>query len=347
MASQEEMKKRFLQKMQKEFKESMEELVSSIPENKRPPLAETQNFTEKMLQSMNVLEQDIAVDGDRRFLPAFPPETAKAGYDVWQPNDGTVLICTAGKTGTTWVMEIVRQLMFRKDEHMDKLSRILTKAPYHYIEDGPPEKYEFLSRLSMKRRVLATHLPPDLVNVKKLKENGAKMVYVSRNPKDTTVSLFTFLSKMPFSDAARANFPDDFDEFAEAFMHGKIPLVGLKEGEWYPHHIRYWMKYKDDESFLFIRYEDLKKDPLKEIRKIADFIGCHATNDDVKEVAISTDFDAMREAEEKRLGKNTVKMNKGKVGNWRHKFSEELSERMDKAMKRDLQGADIEFVYDL
>ena len=33
----------------------------------------------------------------------------------------------------------------------------------------------------------------------------------------------------------------------------------MKQGEWLPHHIKNWMKYKDDEAFLFLRYEDMKR----------------------------------------------------------------------------------------
>ena len=33
----------------------------------------------------------------------------------------------------------------------------------------------------------------------------------------------------------------------------------MKIGGWYPHHIRSWMKYKGNEKFHFVFYEDMKK----------------------------------------------------------------------------------------
>ena len=33
----------------------------------------------------------------------------------------------------------------------------------------------------------------------------------------------------------------------------------MKEGEWYPHHIRSWMKYKDHPNVHFVFYEDMKQ----------------------------------------------------------------------------------------
>lgn len=44
--------------------------------------------------------------------------------------------------GTTWTIEIVRQLLFKDDERMLKLSKMLATPPYHYLEDGAREYFK-------------------------------------------------------------------------------------------------------------------------------------------------------------------------------------------------------------
>lgn len=324
--------------------EFVEKLVAFMEEDKRPSPAEIEKYV-KLMDDRHISKHDNHVDGEYTFLPPFHPDTIKAGYNNWQPNKGDVLVTTYAKTGTTWAREIVRQLLYKNDEKLDKFSQIIHSAD-PYIETGPPEKFDFLKNLPLKRRVIGTHVPEELVNVKKLKESGVKMIYVYRNPKDTVVSFHKFLNAIPFSEKTKATIPKDFEEFTEKFMQGKLP-DGMKDGEWYPHHIKQWMKHKDDESFLFLCYEDMKTDPIKEIGEIATFIDCGATQKDVEDVAKATDFDAMKKEQMKKSNQITsLLMNKGKVGNWRSKFSEELSKKMDEKIKKDLDGVDIEFVYD-
>ena len=40
------------------------------------------------------------------------------------------------------------------------------------------------------------------------------------------------------------------------YFTGKHPLA-MQEGEWYPHHIASWMKYKDQDFFHYVFYEDI------------------------------------------------------------------------------------------
>lgn len=70
-------------------------------------------------------------------------------------------------------------------------------------------------------------------------------------------------------------FPDDMNEYVKAFVGGKeinddaditprlFVLLGklpiyMKDNEWYPHHIKSWMKFKDNPNIHFVFFEDLK-----------------------------------------------------------------------------------------
>lgn len=344
MASEDQKKKMFADRVAK-TKESIDKLGQLMPEEKRLSPEEIEKFTAEVLKRNAMFSEiDIHRHGEYTLLPPFFPDTLQEGYDNWEPGKGVVLLATFAKTGTTWVTEILRQLLYGKDEKTDEMSK-LVGAVQGYIEWGPPAKHNFMSRVPMERRLIATHLPSELVNVDKLLKNNAKFIYVTRNPKDTTASLYKFLHSLPFNDKVLSTFPKDFDEFTDALMKGDIPMA-LKAGEWYPHHIKSWIKYRGDKSFLFIQFEEIKADPVKAIRKIADFIECGATDEDVQKVAENTAFDAMKAARMKTdPGIAKVIMNKGQVGNWRNVFSDELSKKMDEKMAKDMEGIDLEFTY--
>lgn len=330
------------QKMMEKTTAMVEEFCQFMKEDQLPSEEEKKEYIDKMLPYLHM--SHVNKYQDYTFLPPFFAETGLGGYNDWNPNPGDVLVSTFPKTGTTWTIEIVRQLLFKDDERMLKLSKMLATPPYHYLEDGAPEKHKFTSRLDMKKRVTGTHLPAEFVNVEKLKKSGAKIIYVTRNPKDTAESLHKFLHKLPFPDTVKGDWPTDVNEFTEYFMQGKLPM-GSKPNEWYPHHIKQWIKYKNDESFLFIRFEDLKADPVKVITQIANFIGSGSTEEDILEVVKMTSFDAMKAAQIKQDGMTSSKMNKGQIGNWKNVLSEEVSAKMDKQLEKDLDGVDIEFVY--
>jgi len=326
--------------------EVITKLNEMTPEENRMAPDDVKKYTDEVLRRETAFykAEDIHRHDDYMFLPPFFPDTIKEGYDKWEPGKGVVLLATFPKTGTTWVTEILRQLLYGNNETSDEVSKMVAEIR-GYIETGPPVKHHFLSRVPMERRLIPTHLPADLVNVDKLMKNNAKFIYVTRNPKDTTASLYKFLHSLPLGKNVTDLFPDGFEEFTSALMQGDLPLA-MKKGEWYPHHIKSWLKYKGEKSFLFIHFEEIKADPVKAIKKIANFIDCGATDDDVNRVATNTAFDAMKAAKMKDHPEFAkVIMNKGQVGGWQSKFSEDLSRKMDEEITEDLKGFDLDFIY--
>uniref|UniRef100_A0A8C6Y4H2 Sulfotransferase n=1 Tax=Naja naja TaxID=35670 RepID=A0A8C6Y4H2_NAJNA len=82
------------------------------------------------------------------------------------------------------------------------------------------------------------------------------------NPKDCLVSCFHFqrMNKtLPH--------PGTWEEYLKIFMAGKVAW-----GSWF-NHVKDWWKAKDTYHVLYLFYEDLKKEPKREIQKIAQFIG--------------------------------------------------------------------------
>ena len=106
----------------------------------------------------------------------------------------------------------------------------------------------------------------------------------------------------------------------------------------------------DSPNILFMKYEDIKKDVLKAVKKVAEFMGCDIDPDHAKTIANQVDFDYMNESFDmlEVMGKYhkpgvVGHFRKGNVGNWRNLFSEEQSARMDAMYHKKLVGNGLEF----
>uniref|UniRef100_A0A7S1RRG4 Sulfotransferase domain-containing protein n=1 Tax=Alexandrium catenella TaxID=2925 RepID=A0A7S1RRG4_ALECA len=121
-----------------------------------------------------------------------------------------------------------------------------------------------------------------------LKSRG-KVVYVMRNALDVVVSSFhhynDFLNLWDNSS--------NWEEFFDLFVAGDIMSGG------YFAHVASWWPHRNEPGVLFVRYEDLKQEPEREIRRIAAFMGLQSLSDErLREVVEATSFKRMRSLEE-------------------------------------------------
>uniref|UniRef100_H2YSR0 Sulfotransferase n=1 Tax=Ciona savignyi TaxID=51511 RepID=H2YSR0_CIOSA len=169
-----------------------------------------------------------------------------------------------------------------------------------------------------------------------------------RNPKDQLVSWHNMTSKFPVrpSDPEfQKAFPLDWKEFFEAAISG-VQYFGNKDGEYYLDHLLTWHEHRNDENVLFVVYEDMKKDPAKQIKRIADFLEVEISKEDILKVAEATSFQTMKKDTNSIL-KDMNFFRKGQVGDWKNHFTVAQSERIDSMVKEKLAGTNITFTYEL
>ncbi|CAK8681091.1 unnamed protein product [Clavelina lepadiformis] len=322
------------------FMKMQEDVLKFIPENERPDVTDLVGFG-----SQQFLNPKVTECKGYRFPPPFSAETVEWQYDNWTPTDKDVLVASYPKTGTTWTTQIVKSVIYKDDENMMALMKVITPN-ISYLESGTPKNYDIMLKLPWKRKIWGTHLPAPLINMERLKKNRCKIIYVMRNPKDQVVSWFNMNKNMPFNktEEMAKHFPAEWNAFFETLVNGKQP-VHSKEGEWYPDHILSWYPYRNDDNVLFLMYEEMKKDPAKEIKKIADFLGVKRSDEEIGELVEATSFQSMKKEASKPMSQMSF-FRKGKVADWKNQLTVAQSELMDEKFNEKLSGIDIKFTYE-
>jgi hypothetical protein len=219
---------------------------------------------------------------------------------VWR--DGDVVISVPLKSGTTWTMNIVHQLLTGgRSDFRD----IYEEVPWLEFVSRPGQTHqEVLERIdampSDRRRAFKTHsAPPDVPFVKAGSGKEVKYVVILRNPEEALVSFRPFLDKhtdewfglwgMPKAAMCRPDFPSFYDEVIDS--HG---MQGAFFG-----FLAAWWQFRNEPNVLFLHFSDMKRDHEGAARKIAEHIGAEPTEDQWQSILEYTSFPWMKANESK------------------------------------------------
>jgi aryl sulfotransferase len=198
-------------------------------------------------------------------------KTAFFDSTIWNDfhyrNDDIIIVSYA-KSGTTWVQQIVGQLLFNGASDLD----IATLSPW--LDHRLPPKTEKLPFVEQQqhRRFLKTHLPTDAL----IFSPQAKYIYIGRDGRDVAWSLhnhyvnrdLTWAKKL--DDTTGMEAPETTKPIRE-FFHEWLEQDGYPFWPFWEH-ISGWWKIKDLPNVLFIHYANLKHDLPREIERIAQFL---------------------------------------------------------------------------
>jgi len=191
-------------------------------------------------------------------------------------------------------------------------------------------------------RILKTHAPRHLFladnnqNETRTQEahlpkiaDGVKVIYVTRNPFDACVSCY--YHPKPGVSPATTGCP--FDAFAKLWLSDRVEFGG------WLNHVHGWRKeyLRTTEDapapspfMLWMSYEELVSNPQKSIARVAAFLEVDLESDPhlLHRVVEGCSFDRVKKAAEVALAAgmegDIAHLRKGKVGDWRNHFSEEL-----------------------
>ena len=274
-------------------------------------------------------------------------------WNLYQPRVDDVIVTTSYKSGTTWVISIIYQLLYGK-----KTDEFPREKVVRWFDCRWTPKWEDLAKWVAdfkQRRIIKSHLPLDGLPY----YPQVKYIIVARDSRDVFMSWYNHYS--------------NYTEHAFKLINETPGLIGNKlppcpkdprvawqewitrgwfdwENEGYPwwgnmHHTKTFWEFRDLPNFLFLHFNDLLKDLKHYIKVIADFIEVKIDNSDLVRIENETQFNTVKkmaiEASKNsknvrqffKGGRNTF-IYKGTNGRWKGVLTKEDLNLYEKAKKR-------------
>ncbi|XP_037427101.1 cytosolic sulfotransferase 7-like [Triticum dicoccoides] len=284
-----------------------------------------------------------------------------AARDRFAPRPDDVLLASFPKSGTTWLKALAYATVHRAahppsaDDH--PLGRRSPHDCVPFLEislaraDDVGAAAAELEALPSPR-VLATHLPFSLLPERI--RSRSRIVYVCRNPKDALVSSWLFTRKASEAVGVDAeSFP--LQDAVELYCAGRC--FG---GPQWRHVVEYWEaslngRNEHPDRVLFLRYEEMLRDPVGSLRTMAEFMGCAFSPGEEERgvpqaIVELCSLEKLKNVEASRGGGRTVDgikadayFRKGVAGDWSSHMTPEMGKMVDEAVEDGLRGSGFSF----
>jgi aryl sulfotransferase len=210
--------------------------------------------------------------------PAYPRKTREIfthhidsrAWNGFAFRDDDIVIATYAKSGTTWMQQIVSQLIFGGREDID----VHRLSPWYELR-VLPEEVRAAVAAQTHRRFLKTHLPVDAL----VFSPQARYIYIARDGRDAAWSFHNHHHNgndeyfRLYNSGLPEGFPvlvrgtaDPYEFYRQWFDGNGAPIWPFWE------HIRSWWAVRGLPNVILIHFNDLKADLAGGIGRIADFL---------------------------------------------------------------------------
>ena len=260
--------------------------------------------------------------------------------------DDDVIIATYAKSGTTWMQQIVAQLIFGGQEGL----QVAEMSPWLDLRVPPKEVKLPAVEAQEHRRFLKTHLPVDAL----VFSPRAKYLYIGRDGRDVVWSLFNHhvtanekwyeaLNDTPGRVGPPIEKPTD--DVRQYFLDW-LECDGQPFWPFWEN-VRTWWDIRHRSNVQLVHFANLKSDMPGEIRKIAEFLEISIDEAKWDSILEHCSFDYMKRhaAESVPLGGlfwdggAKTFLHKGTNGRWRDALTAEDVARYERCAKEQLGEA--------
>lgn len=246
--------------------------------------------------------------------------------------DDDIVIATYAKSGTTWLQQIVSQLIFKGQEGLP----VAEMSPWLDLRVPPKEIKLPEVEKQTHRRFLKTHLPVDAL----VFSPNAKYLYIGRDGRDVVWSLYNHhananqlwyesLNNTPGRVGPPIKLPPESVEqyFSDWLDEDGYPFWPFWEN------VRSWWQIRNLPNVMLIHFSKLKEDMPGEIRRIASFLDIAVEESYWDSVLMHCSFDYMKANATMSVplggafwdGGAETFLHKGTNGRWRDTLSAEES----------------------
>ncbi len=215
---------------------------------------------------------------------------------VWNDykfRDDDIIISTYAKTGTTWVQQIVSQLIFNGEEGLP----VADMSPWLDLRVPPKDVKLAEVEAQTHRRFVKTHLPVEAL----VFSPKVKYLYIARDGRDVVWSLYNHhstandlwyeaLNETPGLVGPPITKPVDsiVQYYHEWLDNDGYPFWSFWEN------VRSWWKVRHLPNVMLVHFSNLKKDMPKEILRIAGFLDIDINEEKWHEILRHCSFDYMK-----------------------------------------------------
>ena len=203
----------------------------------------------------------------------------------YKPGQEDIFIATQMKCGTTWMQQIVFEILSAGEgdlsdagyRHMYALSPWIETSPNASV---PMERAPLVGRYN--NRIIKTHMPAQLIP----HSDEAKYIYVTRHP------VSCFASCVDFIHLLGGPLVPDRQHLLDWYCSEDMLWMS-----WPDNVESWWQRSQQHSNVLFVHYEELKKDLLGMVNKISQFLNSPLNAEELQKVVTKAGFDYMKEHE--------------------------------------------------
>lgn len=226
------------------------------------------------------------------FTVDFKYHSIKQGF-----KEDDVFIVGFPKSGNTWMQHLIASLVFQINPLTmpDKLVQDLVPDIYHI---------KYFKRYWHFAFFKSHELP---------KPDYKKVIYLIRDGRDAMISYYHYLNKVENRSITLHKLMEDEDIFPS---------------KWHSH-VALWTQNPYNSDILFIKYEDLLSNTIKELKRICAFIQIERSDEVLKLVASGCDFNNMKVKNKKfgwghKIIQNNTFFRNGRTGDFIAEMPDEL-----------------------